>query len=153
MIYVYFFIKCVVRWSENSVRFEKSYGNWLPNGPNSVRFYLAQCEIWHVCRGSPSEVYIYYFIQNCSSEFVCLCKSCSKLTKVCMPVKRYFVIYMYHIVWITHMHIFIVIICDNHYTILCAVNIVCVHKLYFNNWIAKGTITYSPKLCIFIHNV
>ena len=30
-----FFIKCVVRWPENSVRFEKSYGNWLPDGPNS----------------------------------------------------------------------------------------------------------------------
>ena len=41
MIYVYFFIKCVVRWSENSVRFEKSYGNRLPHGPNSVRFYLS----------------------------------------------------------------------------------------------------------------
>ena len=40
VIYVYFFIKCVVRWSENSVRFEKSYGNWLPDGSNSVRFYL-----------------------------------------------------------------------------------------------------------------
>ena len=36
MIYVYFFIKCVVRWSENSVKFEKAYGNWLPDGPNSV---------------------------------------------------------------------------------------------------------------------
>ena len=40
-MYVYFFIKCVVRWSENSVRFEKSYGNGLPDGPNSVRLYLA----------------------------------------------------------------------------------------------------------------
>ena len=39
MIYVYFFIKCVVRLSENSVRFDKSYGNWLPDGS----------EIWHVC--------------------------------------------------------------------------------------------------------
>ena len=29
MIHVYFFIKCLVRWSENFVRFEKSYGNWL----------------------------------------------------------------------------------------------------------------------------
>ena len=29
MVYVYFFTKCVVRWSENSVRFEKCYGNWL----------------------------------------------------------------------------------------------------------------------------
>ena len=38
MIDVYFFIKCVVRWSENFVRFEKSYGNWLPDGPNSVRY-------------------------------------------------------------------------------------------------------------------
>ena len=27
VIYVYFFIKCV----ENSERFEKSYGNWLPD--------------------------------------------------------------------------------------------------------------------------
>ena len=35
MIYVYYFIKCVVRWSENSERFEKSYGNWPPDGPNS----------------------------------------------------------------------------------------------------------------------
>ena len=40
MIYDYFFIKCVVRYSENSVRFEKSYGNWLPDGTNSVRFSL-----------------------------------------------------------------------------------------------------------------
>ena len=35
-----FFIKCVIRCSENSVRFDKSYGNWLPDGLNSVRFYL-----------------------------------------------------------------------------------------------------------------
>ena len=40
MIYVYFFITYVVRWSENLVGFEKSYGYWLPDGPNSVRFYL-----------------------------------------------------------------------------------------------------------------
>ena len=45
MIYVYFFIKCVVRWAENSVRF-KTYGNWLPTGPNFVRLY--HCEILHV---------------------------------------------------------------------------------------------------------
>ena len=49
VIYVNFFIKCAVRWSENSVRFEKSYGNMLPDGPNSVRFHLTvQCQIWHV---------------------------------------------------------------------------------------------------------
>ena len=41
MIYVYFFIKCIVRWSENSVRFEKSCVNWLPDGLISVRFYLS----------------------------------------------------------------------------------------------------------------
>ena len=41
MIYVYFFIKCVIIWSENSVRCKKSYGNWLPDGPNSVRSYLS----------------------------------------------------------------------------------------------------------------
>ena len=35
----------VVRWSENSVRFKKSYGNWLPDGPNSVRFYLTVCDM------------------------------------------------------------------------------------------------------------
>ena len=34
-------ITCVVRWSENSVRFDNSYGNWLSDGPNSVRFYLS----------------------------------------------------------------------------------------------------------------
>ena len=37
------FLQCVVRWSENSVSFENSYGNWLldgPDGPNSVGFYL-----------------------------------------------------------------------------------------------------------------
>ena len=38
-MYVYFIIKSVVRWSENSVRFEKP-GNWIPDGPNSVRLYL-----------------------------------------------------------------------------------------------------------------
>ena len=35
----------VVKWSENSVRFVKSYGNWLPDGPNSVRFYLTVCDM------------------------------------------------------------------------------------------------------------
>ena len=39
-MYVYSVIKCVVRWSESSMRFEKSNGNWLPDGPNSVRLYL-----------------------------------------------------------------------------------------------------------------
>ena len=39
MIYEFFFIKCVFRWSENSVRFE-NHRNQLSEGPNSVRFGL-----------------------------------------------------------------------------------------------------------------
>ena len=31
--------KMCLRWSENSVRFEKSFWTWLP-GPNSVKFHL-----------------------------------------------------------------------------------------------------------------
>ena len=38
VLYVYFFIKSVVKWSENSVRFEFFMG--LPDRPNSGRFYL-----------------------------------------------------------------------------------------------------------------
>ena len=78
VFYEYLFIKCALRWSEKSVRFEnlmgigfqigqilwdlkilwelafimakfceiwKSYGNWLSEWPNSVRFYLAVCGI------------------------------------------------------------------------------------------------------------
>ena len=46
----------------------KSYGNWLSDGPNSVRFYLtlhsvrhtSQCEIWHVwC--SVQTIYLGFF--------------------------------------------------------------------------------------------
>ena len=35
-----FLHKICCMMSENSVRFEKSYGNWFPDGSNSVRFYL-----------------------------------------------------------------------------------------------------------------
>ena len=52
MIYIYFFIKCVVRGSENSVRFENLMGNWLPDGPNSVRFYLT---VWDMACMQSSE--------------------------------------------------------------------------------------------------
>ena len=45
MIYVHFFIKFVVKWSENSVRFEL-YS--LPDGPNSVYNFF------HSERGSNS---------------------------------------------------------------------------------------------------
>ena len=39
VIYVYFFIKSVIKWSENS-EIRIFYGNCLPDGPHSVRFYL-----------------------------------------------------------------------------------------------------------------
>ena len=38
MIYVYFFIKPVVKWAENSVRFEFFMGIAFQMGQNSVRF-------------------------------------------------------------------------------------------------------------------
>ena len=68
MRFVYFFLKCVVRWSEKSVRFEKSYGNWLPDGPNSIRFYLT---VWdmacmlgaHHCAGF-AVLLLMYLISN-----------------------------------------------------------------------------------------
>ena len=54
LMYVYFFIKYFVRWAKNSVRFENSYGNWLPDGPNSVRFDLTvwdmACMFCKCCR-------------------------------------------------------------------------------------------------------
>ena len=59
MIYVYFFTKFNVKWFENSVRFEKSYcfGKWLPDGPNSVRFYFSMkygmYEVWLCHRKMP----------------------------------------------------------------------------------------------------
>ena len=40
MIYVYFFIKSVVKWSENC-EIRIFYGKSLVDGPNSVRFYLS----------------------------------------------------------------------------------------------------------------
>ena len=54
--YLYLFLhKCVVRWSENSLRYEKSYGNWLPDGPNSLlshsaRYGMYGLEIIRLCR-------------------------------------------------------------------------------------------------------
>ena len=47
-MYVYFFIKCVVRWSENSVRFENLTGICFQMGQILWDFIL-QCEVWHVC--------------------------------------------------------------------------------------------------------
>ena len=40
VIYVHYFIKAVVKWSEKSVIWI-FYGNCLPDGPYSVRFYLS----------------------------------------------------------------------------------------------------------------
>ena len=52
MTYVYFFIKCVVRWSENSVRFENLMGIGFQMGQFCE--ILSQCEIWHVRLSSAS---------------------------------------------------------------------------------------------------
>ena len=52
MIYVYFFIKCVVRWSENSVRFDNLMGIGFQMGQilwDFISHFISQCEIWHVC--------------------------------------------------------------------------------------------------------
>ena len=43
MVCVYFFIKCVVRWSENSVRFENLMGLDFQKAQILLDF-----EIWHV---------------------------------------------------------------------------------------------------------
>ena len=48
MIYVYFFIKPVVKWSENSVRFEFLWE--LPSRWARILWnFISQCEVWHVC--------------------------------------------------------------------------------------------------------
>ena len=48
MIYVYFFIKCVVRWSENSVTFDNLVGIGFQMG-QILWDFISQCETWHVC--------------------------------------------------------------------------------------------------------
>ena len=47
MIYVYFFIECVARWSEKSVRFENLMGIDFQKAQILLDF-VSQCEIWHV---------------------------------------------------------------------------------------------------------
>ena len=54
VMYVYFFIKCVVRWSENSVRFENPMGIGFQMG-QILWDFISQCEIWHVRRKSIQE--------------------------------------------------------------------------------------------------
>ena len=44
---VYFFIKCVVRWSEISVRFENLMGLDFQKAQILLDF-VSLCEIWHV---------------------------------------------------------------------------------------------------------
>ena len=43
----------MVRWSENSVRFDKSYGNWLPDGPNSVISHSMRYSMYGIRRTDP----------------------------------------------------------------------------------------------------
>ena len=66
-------IKCVVRWSENSVRCEKSYGNWLPDGPNSVRVYLT---VWDMaCMDeSAKQISTTVLIENTQNSLVSFVK-------------------------------------------------------------------------------
>ena len=45
--YAYFFIKCVVRWSENSVRFENLKGIYFQKAQILLDF-VSKCGIWHV---------------------------------------------------------------------------------------------------------
>ena len=47
-MYVYFFTKCVISWSENSVRFENHMGTGFQMG-QILWDFISQCEIWHVC--------------------------------------------------------------------------------------------------------
>ena len=48
VIYVYFFIKSVVKWFENSVRSEFFIGIAFQMG-QILWDFISQCEIWHVC--------------------------------------------------------------------------------------------------------
>ena len=45
----------------------KSYGNWLPDGPNSVRF-ISHCQIWHVCILSCSVNILTVFRFGCNRQ-------------------------------------------------------------------------------------
>ena len=47
-MYVYFFIKYVVRWFKNSVRFENLMGIGFQMG-QILWDFISQWEIWHVC--------------------------------------------------------------------------------------------------------
>ena len=59
---------CCNRWPENYVRFEKSYGYWIPDGTNSVRFYLT---VWDMACMGPAG--------NCSEIIDLIIKSMNKL--------------------------------------------------------------------------
>ena len=48
VIYVFFFIKYVVKWSENSVRFEFFMGIAFQMG-HFLWDFISQCEIWYIC--------------------------------------------------------------------------------------------------------
>ena len=42
------FIKCVLKWSENSVRFENLMGIGFQKD-GMLQDFISQCEVWHVC--------------------------------------------------------------------------------------------------------
>ena len=70
-MYAYIFINCVVRWSENSVRFVKSYGNWLLDGQRWTVWDMAGIgEIWYRWVG--------YVVEQCFNSFYQV-KLCSLL--------------------------------------------------------------------------
>ena len=52
VIYVYFFIKCVVRWNENSVRFANLMGISFQMG-QILWDFISQCEAWHIWFHNP----------------------------------------------------------------------------------------------------
>ena len=54
-----FFIKCVIRCSENSVRFEILTGIGVQTG-QILWDFISQCEIWHVWINPESPSHIYY---------------------------------------------------------------------------------------------
>ena len=76
MIYVYFFIKCVLRWSENSVRLKflthlKSFEGSMWHQMGQILWDLiSQCEIWHVCLCCASALGVWLYRWSSVSIFM-----------------------------------------------------------------------------------
>ena len=82
MIYVYFFLKCVERWSEKSVRFEKSYWNWRPDGPNSVRLYLTVWDMACMVQAHISVYTVYHSVCSFWTHYSMLKQPCSNFSVI-----------------------------------------------------------------------